>query len=241
VLSAGYDLLQVNDVASGQLLADMLEKKNYIDINTARFSPDGRYIASHFHNRLVIWNCEAGKWVNNFDGTGHTATINALDWSPTARLICTAGADGTIRLFKSDTGAAITDFAGAGHAGPVTAIRFSPDGKYIASGGADGRLIIWSLENILGSVWQTHYADAPLFTPVVMFSKEILAGLAGRNRERLTGDSPVARCGECGGLFEVEPGSAGKEISCPVEISSGRPCGRRLRLEEKMPGMSEQQ
>ena len=65
----------------------------------------------------------------------HDGSVNSASYSPDGKLIVTAGADNTARVW---------DFAGkqvaelVGHQGSVKSANFSPDGKLIVTGSFDG-------------------------------------------------------------------------------------------------------
>ncbi len=63
-------------------------------------------------------------------------------FSPTGQQIATAGDDGSVRLWNTETGDHLTF---DGHRGPVYAVEFSPDGKLLVSGGGDRRVLAWDV------------------------------------------------------------------------------------------------
>jgi WD40 repeat protein len=80
-------------------------------------------------------------------GHGHTfdvpGGVDRLALSPDRRLLATADADGTVRIFDVGRGRLLHVLRG--HHGPVTDVVFSDDGKLLASSGRDTHAIVWNV------------------------------------------------------------------------------------------------
>ena len=70
-----------------------------------------------------------------------SGAIKSLSYSPDGTSLATAGTDGTIKVWSTDT--AKLSYSIAAHKGGVNAVAFSPDGKWIASAGTDKTAKIW--------------------------------------------------------------------------------------------------
>jgi WD40 repeat protein len=121
------------------------------------FSPDGQLLAATGSDDLIrLWQVEQAYRTGQerypeprlFSGhDGAAGTFRALVWkvifSPDGRLLVSAGGDGTVRLWETDTGKLLeTYFA---HPGGTTCLSLEADGLRLASGGLDGSVKIWEV------------------------------------------------------------------------------------------------
>lgn len=83
----------------------------------------------------------AGARTWTIDTRTHQGAVRAVTYSPDGRWLATAGADGTIRVWKP--GAATLARGLVGHAGEVQSLAWSSDSNTLASGGTDGTVRLW--------------------------------------------------------------------------------------------------
>ena len=72
--------------------------------------------------------------------------VSDVAFSPNGKLLASADADGTVRLWNPATGEAVGAplQTGSGSQGGVSAVAFSPDGKLLASADGDGTMRLWN-------------------------------------------------------------------------------------------------
>jgi WD40 repeat protein len=111
-------------------------------INTARYSVDGRFLATASKDGSVkIWDAATGKNLKTFYDKKRSAVNDAV-FSPDGRLLVFAS-DSSVVIRDLETDAEI--FAN-GHSGAVYSVSFSPEGRVFVSGGRDGKIILHSLD-----------------------------------------------------------------------------------------------
>ena len=95
-------------------------------------APDGRILATHAYDTIVLYELLTGARVATFprQTTGYVAE---LAFSPDGKLLATSARDGSIRLLAVSTGEVLADFQT--HGAGWTSIAFSPDGNRLLSGG----------------------------------------------------------------------------------------------------------
>lgn len=95
-----------------------------------RFSSDGRLVAVAGGGRLVtdLWDLETGELLHEL--TGHTASIETVDFSPDGSMVLTGSLDGTARLYDVESGVPLLTLVGMG--GGIEHLVFSPAGDAVA-------------------------------------------------------------------------------------------------------------
>lgn len=99
-------------------------------------------------------------------GTGASAGVLGIDYSPDGEKLATAGSDGTARVWDAETGEELLVLHG--HTSNVMDVAFSADGSQLATAGADGTVRIWDAETgeeLLQPVGQTDLVQRVAYSP----------------------------------------------------------------------------
>ncbi len=139
-------------VDSGELVKPFILKSTndqsfYVD--SAAFSPDGRFVLSGCddgmmdgnlqNGKAILWNTATGEKVRQF--IGHSGGIFDLAFSPDGQFILTGGEDRFVILWNVATGKMIRKFESPLANG--LSVSFSPDGRFILTGSHDGAMAVW--------------------------------------------------------------------------------------------------
>ena len=80
--------------------------------------------------------------VNSHSLQGHEERVWCIDWSPTEKLLASAGGDKKIKVWNTSTWECVCTLEGS-HTKSVRKIAWSPQGNLIASASFDGTTCIW--------------------------------------------------------------------------------------------------
>ncbi len=105
---------------------------NVGELESAKFSPDGKELAAIGGNIALLWDVTSGKLLRTF--TGHTDGILQLAFSPDGNELLTGSFDKTARLWDVASGKLLRTFTDP-DIFIVTSATFAPDGRSIATGG----------------------------------------------------------------------------------------------------------
>jgi WD40 repeat protein len=118
-------------------------------LESAAYSPDGRYIATCGGLGAFLWDVETGELIRWF--SGHTGVVNSVAFSPDGSRVLTGSGDATAKLWDAQTGQQIRTFAG--HTNWVWSVAFSPDGMRVLTASFDGTARIWDISDLPVEDW----------------------------------------------------------------------------------------
>ncbi|KIJ58367.1 hypothetical protein HYDPIDRAFT_119610 [Hydnomerulius pinastri MD-312] len=105
---------------------------------------DGKRLASGAYGSIKVRDCV--EWEVILDLSGHSQWVYCVRFSPDAKLLASAGHNGELFLWDSETGEKLRSMVGHDSTSPVWAVAFSPDGRKLASCSEDTTLRVWDVD-----------------------------------------------------------------------------------------------
>ncbi len=127
-------------------------------VYSARFSPNGRLVATGGYDKMVmVWKPDEvesvdiqaqiegkeGAKPNYLRLAGHDGPVRCVAFSPNGSLVLSGGEDNALRLWDVASGEPVKSLRG--HGKEVRSCVFSPDGEWILSGGHDASVRLWNV------------------------------------------------------------------------------------------------
>lgn len=149
--ASGDGTARLWDANSGKLLHVLQGHQG--PLLAAAWSPDGNMagtVSTDGTGRL--WSPETGELLTTLAGhdlvqvaslAGFRPGVFAIAFSPDSTLVATGGADGTARVWGSQSGEEVALLRG--HEGYVQSVHFSADGALLATSSMDGTARVWDL------------------------------------------------------------------------------------------------
>ncbi len=143
-VTAAWDgFARVWDAQTGQELLTLKHQGQYI--HSAKFSPDGKWIATGSNDStgfVRIWNSKTGAPVKSF--FGHTDAVLSVRFSRDGNLLVTTSYDNTARLWDVASGRELQKFEG--HFWWVWNAAFSPDETRLVTASHDGTANVYDIK-----------------------------------------------------------------------------------------------
>ena len=102
----GDKTARVWDAATGKPISEPMKHEH--DVNSAQFSPDGRWVVTASDDHTVrVWDAATGKPVS--EPMRHEGSVNSAQFSPDGRWVVTASNDKTARVWDAATGKPVSE------------------------------------------------------------------------------------------------------------------------------------
>jgi WD40 repeat protein len=109
-------------------------------VNTAAYSPDGKFIlSSSWDETIKIWDAASGREIKTIPARGKTPLCAV--WDNSGLFIAAGFWDGSVSIWDRESGAELKSFKG--HDGAVNAVSFNTDDSRIITASFDGTVKVW--------------------------------------------------------------------------------------------------
>lgn len=180
----------------------------FTGVYDARFSPDGKTIASAGTDGTAkLWDVATGKEIKSL--RGHDGNVTSVAFSPDGRFLASGGRDGTVRLWDTKSGKELKALNNPHSDRSVSFVGYSPDGKYIFARGEDEIVRFWSADD-----GQEIKQFSGMRTLMKMIGTMNSASVSPDSRYLLTNDGP-------GAISRVWDIATGRELAHLISFTDG--------------------
>lgn len=131
------------NIKSGRLLFTLQGAFSFVTSVAFSSRTDKNILASGSQDGTIrLWNLETKSALDTL--AGHAGKICSMAFSPDGKTLVSAGAEGTIKLWETQSGVS-SSFA-VPKAG-ASSVAISPDGNLLVSGGEDCTIRLWNLKS----------------------------------------------------------------------------------------------
>jgi WD40 repeat protein len=120
------------------------------------FSPNGAFLAVANDHRVSLWDHEHRWLIRQF--VGHTASVRAVAFSPTGKILASGSSEGEVATWDVETGALLK--LRKANNSEIAGLKYTSDGK-IVTAGWDQTVRIWDDGTCESSCILTHTSGSP--------------------------------------------------------------------------------
>jgi len=161
----------------------------------AVYSPDGKLLAVSSQDTLQLWSATGHQQLAAQPVPG--TFVNAVEFSPNARVLAATYGDGMFQLWSTAGGHLVPlgRPVRASATGMTETVAFSPNGQLVATGGDDGTLRLWSVRDPARPQLLATEHDSGTYVFGVAFSPDgkVVAAASADNLTRLWDVADPAR------------------------------------------------
>ena len=157
ITTSGDDNIRIWDQISSKEIKNIKSKADAVII-----SHNGKYLATASNNSVTIWKISTGQIVSG--PFRHKNWIESMNFSPDDKMIVTASADSTARIWDINSSASSTSLK---HSHWVAYAEFSPNSKYVVTASYDRTACIWDVKDnsLKSKLFHSGYVVSAKFSP----------------------------------------------------------------------------